>query len=498
MRPTYRANFTIGSAAPVTLDNVADDLHRWLARRSPRITREMLTQPGTAETDGFRIETAVARDGQLYAMRFTQPDERDPAFLWQTEAAIELQDGTADLNVEVANGWSDRRVAPHRTTASRPTIIPTLIDRYGAHLQRNPILTRGVMLDERTLKLLPAITFAPERILPIVYISRINAGNRLPIDPDLLANQLAGIAHVIASTDRDHAGRLKAEMGPQMSAYNGAVRLYWPMHNSPEMRNPRQHPYWHNVVDDDPREFAHMLLRQISEYAVSRMPTLTFGDVKRAALLEKNADDPVALALAESYAQEAETLREQIHELQNRILVHEATITQRDEALQELRGQITRAASALEPPRPVRTTVDAIERFREARGDQPVLLMGRAIRSAKGCQFTQPERILSALEWLADVYQPSKAGLANADLAVSAHDALGMLYSAHQAESTMGQYREEYFIERDKQVFALEGHLGVGRGHDPRKTLRIAFAFDPRDNRVLVGYIGYHQTNRKT
>ncbi len=493
MKPTYRANFALGTKQAVTLDGVLDTLHSWLRRKAPHLTRAML-EGATNEDRALRAESVIANNGKLYGLRVTHPDARDYQFLWQTDIALDLQGTIAELSIEMANGWSDRRVAPKTTEPSRPNIVPLLIEKYGAQLQHNPLSTNAFVLDDSNIKLLPALVFAPERILPIVYVSRTNTRNELPISPDQIAHQLAGIAHVMASSDNHHGEWLKTAMGKQMSAYNGTVRLYWPIQRIAAMRNPKHHQYWPDVSKQDPIAFTAMLLKHISEHSIGRAPSISYGDVKRASILE-SAHDPVAYALAEQYAQEAAGLRQQSTDLQNRILIYEAEATDRNEQIVQLRQQVQRRPDTRAP---ITTPLAAVERFITERGDYPVHFMKRAVRAARNCHFTQPELIYQSLEWLADVYQPSKSGNMNADLLQSAREQLGATYAPNQAMTTMRAYEEEYRIEHDGKKFWLENHLRFGRTHDPRHTLRVAFTFDDRDKSVLVGYIGNHQTNTRT
>jgi hypothetical protein len=301
----------------------------------------------------------------------------------------------------------------------------------------------------------------------------------------------------MASTHPNHGNYLKTAMGSQLSCYNGTVRLYWPMHNTPEMRNPRRHPYWPNVTKEDKRAFASGLLRQIAEFSISRMPTHSFSDVKRETLLEK-AHDPIALELAEQYAQEADRLKDQIMELQNLLTIRDAVIAQREAELEELRHMTTPATAVLSVKASPKNPHEAALQFQERYGNHPVCLTSRALRAAKDCEFAEPELIEQSLEWLADVYHPSKVGRISANLTQSARDRLGMSYAARQYSGTMGMYEEEYRIEHNGKKLWLESHLGVGKGRDPRRNLRIAFTFDERDQSVIVGYIGLHQTNTKT
>ena len=44
----------------------------------------------------------------------------------------------------------------------------------------------------------------------------------------------------------------------------------------------------------------------------------------------------------------------------------------------------------------------------------------------------------------------------------------------------------------------MEMHVGKGTSFDPQNTIRIAFDWDEEEQRVVVGYIGRHQKNRRS
>lgn len=62
--------------------------------------------------------------------------------------------------------------------------------------------------------------------LPVVYLSAGFHGEYL-LDPNRLANDLAGMAHVVVEPDRPFSLRLKLEVA-SVNVYGGTVGIYWP------------------------------------------------------------------------------------------------------------------------------------------------------------------------------------------------------------------------------------------------------------------------------
>jgi hypothetical protein len=112
--------------------------------------------------------------------------------------------------------------------------------------------------------------------------------------------------------------------------------------------------------------------------------------------------------------------------------------------------------------------------------------------------FERPELLYGVLRWLATTYRGAKTGLECSSLDESCRRESGFWYAAHQSEVTMGQYKSDYEITWRGKVIKLREHVGLGITKDPRHTIRIAFFFDDRTKKIVVGYIGLHQQNRAT
>ena len=112
-------------------------------------------------------------------------------------------------------------------------------------------------------------------------------------------------------------------------------------------------------------------------------------------------------------------------------------------------------------------------------------------------QFKWPDKVLSALEWLATTYYDSRSGqLTVTDLDASCREHCDMWYKSSQGETTMIAYPNSYTTVVDGDQIWLEEHIGKGNSFDPRRTIRIAFNWDKNRQQVIVGYIGRHQRTR--
>ena len=107
--------------------------------------------------------------------------------------------------------------------------------------------------------------------------------------------------------------------------------------------------------------------------------------------------------------------------------------------------------------------------------------------------FDNPRQVWDALEWLATTYYQAKTGEnGEPDFDLSLRHACGWRYAPDQADTTVGQYRDYYETRMGNRRRELREHIGTGNGYH-RGTIRIAFAWDTNEKKVIVGYIGRHQ-----
>ena len=108
--------------------------------------------------------------------------------------------------------------------------------------------------------------------------------------------------------------------------------------------------------------------------------------------------------------------------------------------------------------------------------------------------YIYPSKVWEALQWLANIYYPSKLGrLRVTDFDQSIREACGWWYKGDQGETTLSRYEKSYTTRVDGKRHWLAEHIGKGTSFDARYTIRIAFEWDRERRQVIVGYIGRHQ-----
>jgi hypothetical protein len=128
---------------------------------------------------------------------------------------------------------------------------------------------------------------------------------------------------------------------------------------------------------------------------------------------------------------------------------------------------------------------------------QLTFLEGRIEKTAN--LFEEPELLYAALKWLATTYRDAKVGVEScSDLDKSCREACQFRYAAHQSDITMGMFASDYEVTYRGSKYKLREHIGYGTSTEPRHTVRIGFFFDEKKQKVVIGFIGQHQTTRQS
>ena len=109
------------------------------------------------------------------------------------------------------------------------------------------------------------------------------------------------------------------------------------------------------------------------------------------------------------------------------------------------------------------------------------------------------ESLNKALRFLATAYVEAKSGrcpIANIDESLQRET--GFRYEPHQSDKTMKQFSNEYQTDWQGKKVWLEGHIKKGSSREARFAIRVGFHYDEELEVVVVGYIGQHQTTRKS
>ncbi len=167
-------------------------------------------------------------------------------------------------------------------------------------------------------------------------------------------------------------------------------------------------------------------------------------------------------------------------------------------AEESLRGRVERGESgesgvSLAPVSDVR---EAVERAEGEFGGKELLFCLNSA-SKVDTQFERAEEAFSVLRWLATDYRSARieGGMPNPDQSLREACA-GWSFAPDNSYVAMSKYRDAYTAKGPNgRVYELGHHIRRGIRNNEKHTMRIAFAWDDADKRVVIGYIGKHQPN---
>lgn len=183
-------------------------------------TAESHVQRGMEAIDAV---TFAAAEEQAAAIRYTR---RDEDLEWATTAVFSRRavDSWVGIKVSCESNHPAVRLPP----AKKPVLVRTLLDAMGGapdgllRVEGRPRRLENTEIDVAAR----LIAGKSDCRLPVVYVSAGFQGSHI-VDPDRLARDLAGMAHVVVEPNRPFSLRLKIEVDSD-NVYGGTIGIYWP------------------------------------------------------------------------------------------------------------------------------------------------------------------------------------------------------------------------------------------------------------------------------
>ncbi len=150
------------------------------------------------------------------------------------------------------------------------------------------------------------------------------------------------------------------------------------------------------------------------------------------------------------------------------------------------------------PPHWIKDVEDAVEQAK--RTFEETLVFALNAKSQQNSAFEKPEEVFQALSWLATYL---RIGKLNPDVGVNLNEVLdeslkkavrpNWFYTPRQSSTATGKYPDSYTTSHQGKKYDLHEHIGRGKSHSAKGNIRIAFAWDEKKGKLIVGYIGRHQ-----
>jgi hypothetical protein len=531
MGEIYFSSYKLGqpNGETPTLEDVLPTLESWLFHPSRNLSKpddyDWLAEKQQHKDGKAEFRTLFYDDGQrvAYGMRYLHPDERNDDKMWITDIVLSQQKNGESgrvlrASISLSTRYTGTALAPDDDAVSRPRLVKRLIDTFGAYEYPGlPLQLKPHTFSSGESDAFLDVLRSSSRVFPVVWISARNEDHAHLVDPMHVADWLAGLAHVVVSVDDRPSREMQDAMGNVLNCYDGAVRIYWSGFSTSDSRYRHRLwlPYKVASIEEKTRYgFKAHLLGYVADATTNRFvqDVVRWSDIERLKArkairsLKSEGGASEALKVAETIIDEQD---EEIEGLKQRLESEQKESERaRNEAeswrlaYEEERKDSTGDETQRRGDEPPATMVEAVAHVLDTYGPETEtasIEIPKSVRSKLANEYGDPEAAYEALAWLATTYQKAKSGeISCTDFDHSCREATGFWYRAHQSSSTMGKYKDDYFIQWGGSQRALECHLGKGRSKDPRRTLRIAFFFDESTNRVVVGFIGQHQTTDAT
>lgn len=177
----------------------------------------------TFDNESVQSLTATAEDLELAGFRYGR---RDHDLNWLT--TVVFSKSSADAWVGIRVECESQHPSARLPSAKKPVVIRTVLEALGgANDGPLPIRNHAHYLTNNDIDLAARLIQGEAGCrLPIIYVSSRFQGSYI-LDPDRLARDLSGMAHVVVEPNRSFSVRLQLEVDSE-NVYGGTVGVYWP------------------------------------------------------------------------------------------------------------------------------------------------------------------------------------------------------------------------------------------------------------------------------
>lgn len=509
----------VGKTVPEAVEAARTVILDWL--RNHQGVRSIPDRAWTGEA--FEVDAsqdrpvAVEASDAIWAMRYDNPNEQVPGRIFRTEAIIGWRESEALLGVRLSVISREWNIPFYKTV---PRIVSELVERPGLTDYGYPLTTRPWQLvNEEDVGSLVQLLESDRRSRPVFVVSLDGQGSSF-IDAEWLAIRTAGLAHVV-TIPSNLSWALSAEIGDRLSVYGGAIRTYHPGFDRSTSRF-EQHqiatPSWIRQRFARDRDFLGVLVARSIDLSVSgtdledRLPSFSSvrdavaarrlkqakrGSASDAEIIKlyerENAalreDRDQALDLAAGTDKELQEARKELERVEGRLFQYQQRVAQLESAM-AARSQ----SEDVDIPGTLSDVDGWVARYFAGR----LHLLPRAIRGARRSVYGDVPLVYQCLQLLGSRYREMRLGNVDKAIIDGLCRELKIEISSTGDRARLMQWPEDYEIPWSGGVRFLDTHVKKGTAHDPARSLRIYFFWDPDEEQVVVGHMTDHLTNDMT
>lgn len=518
MRAIYAVSFDL--PVGVAADTVLETAGGWFCRgRAPNEFRTSWV-PGRRSYElpqpehTLEVEVFESAEGRLWQGTWRHPHASDTDLHLISDVEVGVIGDAVTLSLVIRAVWARSRVAPPRFEMRAPRLASTVVERFDVRDASHPLTGRAQILDAAAVRgFIDDLLLDPGRTRPVVFVSDDPRGMAPNLEPDDLARELAGLAHVYTSLYGRPGWELGKRLG-RLGCGDGGVRIWWPGLRLDD--NPFRHPLYsgHALRNWQGAGAAGHVFRRISTAAAMNAAPSSHTRLRRSGRLaqvagatDEEARELVAYALDdnERLSQELNAVSEARDELELERDEYAEKLRVAEEEKDTMQRNFAEALAAVgaEAPTPSLeggVSDDEVE-LETVRGavDAAVIrcphlaFAERAFESADDSPFENPEAVLDALMKLERVASrwARPGGIGGMDIGQAALE-LGLDWKADVGEAAKRERHYAFMWNGEKRTMAP--HVRLGGGSGAGRVARIYLdKYEPPDSterKLIVAHVG--------
>lgn len=507
-----------GKSPSSAAEAAREQILAWVQKRSGgRLPKDAWRHQGFEYLTGGRTSLGiriVGQDSDIWAIRADDPDKTTPGRIWTTEVLIgSLGTDMPRLGVRLlVNTVEDSlNIVP-----AAPGFIRQVADRCGLAAGAYKVRSEpwAIRTEEDVGSLIEMLE-DPQRTLPAYVVTSLDVAQgstETLIDATALARSLIGLAHIII-LPADFTFALTDAIGKVRSVFLGSVRAYMPGFSTDSS------PYDHQLFLADSlkttvgnkrcvdwlciRSAAESLRRTRLGHDIISFAALRSADLKSVQEIQakEGASDEAKLEAArdrisalEEELEQSKDWQDQLYtlhmEAEERAAVAEGQAAISALRIQQLIDQLKERGDSPDADIVLPAVWEDVADWCDERLAGRLVLAPAARRLVKSAVFEEPEQVARCLMWLATDCRDRR--IHGGDGSIRDEPIEDGIRNAHCGGDAFD------FEWRGLRLTADWHVKNGGNTRDPRRCLRIYYAWDPNTRQIVVAELPAHRRTGAT
>jgi len=480
----------------------------------------IIRHPETGTNEVTIFGTPDQAPDYCLSINYRHNDARVNGRAWFTRIGIERPEPTASLRVTVVLETSEvsPQVAEHRITPTQPGVV-------GAILSRCPLAARTPgahvrPLDGKTITDYLTEVEDPYRFHTILVVSSDEFSEEPLVDVEELQKRLVGLAQVYLIPDKRVAWKLRNELAPFHTAWDGSITVISPSRNGRAMGRVFRQDEIEALAHDSGLSFEHYLFSDLTHRQNLPKSRRHIGDdlvgrrligFKLAKLREKTASIAGLDEIVQSYEEDRDKAKRHAEDIEFKLLSAEEVTERLREEKEELEKKIRtlqfqlRSANATPKNASVGeatqeetpSTLDKIGDMAASNFEDQLIITNHARKTLKNSPFLDVERAWGAFKVLANEFYAAFTGELQMQDAIDRLREIPGKYAGNQSEITAGR-NSGYQRSHNGRKYSLSRHIVLGTARDPQHCFRLYFEWEPEEQKIIVLHAGEHLDTQST